>query len=132
MRQMLTSWTSLYAALRRGFPAEHYHQGAELVSFEQDERSVTARFADGREEFPEAREATGDLLIAADGGGSTVRRILLPELNRNTPATSPGAASSKSATSRRRRPRCSPSASPSSNTQTRTFSNTSCPARMSR
>jgi len=26
MRQMLTSWTSLYGAMRRHFPAEHYHQ----------------------------------------------------------------------------------------------------------
>ena len=49
MRQMLTSWTSLYGAMRRHFPAEHYHQGAELTDFEQSAERVEARFADGRE-----------------------------------------------------------------------------------
>jgi 2-polyprenyl-6-methoxyphenol hydroxylase-like FAD-dependent oxidoreductase len=73
MRQMLTSWTSIYAALRRRFPEAHYHQGRQLVGLSQDEAGVTARFADGAAE-------TGDLLVAADGGGSTVRRLLLPEV----------------------------------------------------
>jgi 2-polyprenyl-6-methoxyphenol hydroxylase-like FAD-dependent oxidoreductase len=73
MRQMLTSWTSLYGAMRRHFPAEHYHQGAELTDFEQSAERVEARFADGR-------EVTGGLMIAADGGGSFVRRRLMPEV----------------------------------------------------
>ena len=73
MRQMLTSWTSLYAAMRRHFPAEHYHQGAELTGFEDRGTHVTARFADGQEQ-------TGDLLVAADGAGSLVRRTLLPDV----------------------------------------------------
>src|SRR5580704_7394702 len=49
MRQIMTSWTSLYAAMRRKFTAEHYHQGAELVGFHQDAAGVAALFADGRE-----------------------------------------------------------------------------------
>jgi 2-polyprenyl-6-methoxyphenol hydroxylase-like FAD-dependent oxidoreductase len=73
MRQMLTSWTSLYGAMRRHFPAEHYHQSAELTDFGQSAERVEARFADGR-------EVTGGLLVAADGGGSFVRRRLMPEV----------------------------------------------------
>ena len=57
MRQMLTSWTSLYGAMRRRFPAEHY-QSAELTAFEQ----------------------TAGLLVAAGGGGSFVRGRLMPEV----------------------------------------------------
>ncbi len=73
MRQMLTSWTSLYAAMRRHFPAEHYHQGAELASFDIHESHVRTRFADGQEH-------TGELLVAADGSNSLVRRTLLPDV----------------------------------------------------
>ena len=73
MRQMLTSWTSLYGAMRRHFPAEHYHQSAELTDFEQSAERVEARFADGR-------EVTAGLLVAADGGGSFVRGRLMPEV----------------------------------------------------
>lgn len=72
MRQMLTSWTSLYAAMRRHFPAEHYHKGAELAGFEDHGSHVTARFVGGAEQ-------TGQLLVAADGSGSLVRRTLLPD-----------------------------------------------------
>ncbi|HKM69476.1 MAG TPA: FAD binding domain-containing protein [Stellaceae bacterium] len=73
MRQMMTSWTSLYAAMRRAFSADHYHQGAELVGFDQDQDGVLACFADGR-------QARGDLLVGADGGNSFVRRQLIPDV----------------------------------------------------
>lgn len=46
--------------------------GAELVSFDQDEGGVVARFADGREE-------RGDLLVGADGLRSAVRARLLDD-----------------------------------------------------
>ena len=71
MRQTLTSWNSLYNSLRRHFPDEHYHQGKSLTDLQQQEEQVTAIFADGT-------QATGDLLIGADGSTSTVRQILLP------------------------------------------------------
>src|SRR3984893_2387055 len=73
MRQMLTSWTSLYGAMRRHFPAEHYHQGAELTDFGQSAERVEARFADGP-------EMTGGLLAHARVRGSFVRRRLMPEV----------------------------------------------------
>ena len=71
MRQTLTSWNSLYNSLRRHFPDEHYHQGKCLKDLRQDDKKVTAIFTDGT-------QATGDLLVGADGSTSTVRQILLP------------------------------------------------------
>lgn len=71
--QMQTSWNLLYGYLKGALDSAHYHQGAELSHFEQDEHGVRAFFSDGR-------EATGDLLIGADGPGSTVRSQLLPGL----------------------------------------------------
>ncbi|MEV6415588.1 NAD(P)/FAD-dependent oxidoreductase [Kribbella sp. NPDC051718] len=46
--------------------------GKEFVRFEQQGEVVTAYFADGSSE-------TGDLLVAADGSGSRVRRQYLPQ-----------------------------------------------------
>jgi len=46
--------------------------GKEFVCFEQHGDQVTAYFADGT-------HATGDLLVAADGAGSRVRRQYLPQ-----------------------------------------------------
>jgi 2-polyprenyl-6-methoxyphenol hydroxylase-like FAD-dependent oxidoreductase len=72
--QTLTAWERLYRILRDGFPAEHYHRGVGLRSFEQDADAVTAHLSDGR-------SVTADLLIGADGIRSTVRQQLLPDLN---------------------------------------------------
>lgn len=71
MRQTLTSWNLLYGSMRRHFPTEHYHQGKNLVEIQQNDKQVTAIFADGASD-------TGNLLIGADGANSTVRRLLLP------------------------------------------------------
>src|SRR5437868_3712707 len=45
--QLLTAWGRLYQVLRRAFPSERYHNGRQLVSFEQDSAGVRATFADG-------------------------------------------------------------------------------------
>ncbi|MFG2827306.1 FAD-dependent oxidoreductase [Streptomyces sp. NPDC048434] len=54
--------------IRRGIGLSH---GARLVSVENGADKVTARFADGS-------VATGDLLVAADGLNSTIRRSIAP------------------------------------------------------
>lgn len=69
--QLMTSWGAVYRRLRDALPDERYHQGGELVGFEDAGDDATARFADGR-------EAGYDLLVGADGAGSAVRRQLLP------------------------------------------------------
>ncbi|MEQ8825206.1 MAG: FAD binding domain-containing protein [Filomicrobium sp.] len=72
--QMQTSWSLIYATMKDVFGDGSYHQGKTLVDITQDDdaRTVTAVFSDGTEE-------TGDLLIGADGNGSTVRTLLWPE-----------------------------------------------------
>lgn len=69
--QLMTSWGAIYRRLRDAFPDEHYHQGRELVGFEDGGDGAVARFEDGR-------EVEYDLLVGADGAGSVVRRQLLP------------------------------------------------------
>lgn len=56
----------LHHALRAALGEEQINLGARCIALTQDEATVTARFADGR-------EASGDLLIGADGIHSVVR-----------------------------------------------------------
>ena len=70
--RMMTAWSRLYRPLKELLPAELYHPAKSLVRVEQDERSVTAIFADGTRE-------TGDILVGADGARSAVRAQLAPE-----------------------------------------------------
>ncbi|WP_413458908.1 FAD binding domain-containing protein [Herbaspirillum huttiense] len=72
--QVQTSWSFIYVTLKTAFGLAHYHQGKVLSHVEQDENSskVTAVFTDGTKE-------TGDLLVGADGGDSTVRRQFWPD-----------------------------------------------------
>ncbi|MDM0079777.1 FAD binding domain-containing protein [Variovorax sp. J31P179] len=71
MPQTQTSWNMLYGAMRKALPASCVHAGERLVSFKQTGERVTVLFASSRME-------RGDLLIGADGAGSTVRSQLLP------------------------------------------------------
>ncbi|NHN83835.1 2-polyprenyl-6-methoxyphenol hydroxylase [Acetobacter musti] len=75
MPQMQTSWSLIYTRLKSAFGNAHYHRGRILERIEQDENTatVTAIFSDGSRE-------TGDLLVGADGGNSTVRSQLWPDL----------------------------------------------------
>lgn len=72
--QTQTSWSLIYGTMKQAFGEARYHQGKSLVALRQDNggHSVTAGFQDGTEE-------TGDLLIGADGNGSTVRSLLWPD-----------------------------------------------------
>lgn len=69
--QTQTSWNALYSYLVNAVPANNYHRGKKFIELQQTEAGVIARFADGT-------QAIGDLLIGADGAGSTVRQQVLP------------------------------------------------------
>jgi 2-polyprenyl-6-methoxyphenol hydroxylase-like FAD-dependent oxidoreductase len=71
LRQIVTSWDRLQGLFRRLIPGDAHHLGRSLVGIEQDERGVTARFADGS-------AAHGDLLVAADGFRSAARAQYAP------------------------------------------------------
>src|SRR6266436_5158854 len=72
-QQFMTSWGALFNSLRRGFPDDDFHNGLKLVNFTVEEKQVTARFENDREE-------TGDLLVGGDGAWSAVRQKLLPKI----------------------------------------------------
>jgi 2-polyprenyl-6-methoxyphenol hydroxylase-like FAD-dependent oxidoreductase len=68
-----SAWDRIYRTLKTVLPARCYRPGMPLERIEQNARGVTAVFADGS-------RATGDLLIGADGLRSTVRRLLMPQI----------------------------------------------------
>jgi 2,6-dihydroxypyridine 3-monooxygenase len=64
-----TAWNTLYRALLADFGEDRYHRGAAAEDVD-----------DGRVRFPGGGGATADLVVAADGFDSTLRRRLLPEV----------------------------------------------------
>lgn len=73
LERVMSAWARLYRPLKDALPAECYHPGMALARVEAEERGVTAVFADGA-------RVTGELLIGADGGRSTVRTQFLPDV----------------------------------------------------
>lgn len=71
--QTQSSWNLVYGILKRGLPAGVVQGNQQLLRFAQRAGGVTAYFASGH-------EASGDLLIGADGPSSAVRAQLLPGL----------------------------------------------------
>ena len=68
-----STWSRVYLPLREAVADADYRAGMALERVEQHGARVTAHFAGGA-------AAEGDLLIAADGNLSTVRRQLMPEV----------------------------------------------------
>jgi 2-polyprenyl-6-methoxyphenol hydroxylase-like FAD-dependent oxidoreductase len=68
----LTSWSAIYRTLKAAFPEDRYHRGASVLGFAQREGDVLVRFADGG-------DMRADLLVAADGSRSELRRTIAPE-----------------------------------------------------
>jgi len=68
-----STWSRVYLPLREAIPAADYRAGMALERVESKGERVIAHFAGGA-------AAEGDLLIAADGNLSTVRRQLMPEV----------------------------------------------------
>jgi 2,6-dihydroxypyridine 3-monooxygenase len=72
-RYRFSGWNTLYRGLLEAFDPDRYHLASEMVSFAQTGDGVVLELADGR-------QIEGDLLVCADGFGSTGRSILLPEI----------------------------------------------------
>lgn len=66
-----SGWSTIYRALLAAFGREHYHFGHEVVGFTDAGSQVAVEIADGSTD-------QGDLLVFADGMGSTGRGILVP------------------------------------------------------
>jgi 2,6-dihydroxypyridine 3-monooxygenase len=69
-----TSYNALYRGLLGCFDEDRYHLGEKVVGFDQDADGVTVRLASGHDE-------RCHLLVCADGIRSTLRRLLLPDVN---------------------------------------------------
>jgi 2,6-dihydroxypyridine 3-monooxygenase len=72
-RYRFSAWNTMYRTLLDGLDPDRYLLGREMVSFTDDGDGVAVRFADDS-------EVRADLLVCADGIGSTARRLLLPEV----------------------------------------------------
>jgi len=72
LEQIVTSWGHLYQLLRATFPKDRYHQGKTVDSCHADSQQVTTRFTDNQ-------SIEAELLVAADGIRSTLRRQLEPD-----------------------------------------------------
>lgn len=72
--QLMTSWDTIYRQLKNALPDKFYHNGKRLTSFKQNKDHVVAEFED------DGHKEVCDLLVGADGPGSTIRRQLIPEV----------------------------------------------------
>ena len=73
LERVMSAWARLYRPLRDALPDANYHAGMTLARVEAEARGATAVFADGT-------RTSGDLLVGADGGRSTVRTQFLPDV----------------------------------------------------
>jgi 2-polyprenyl-6-methoxyphenol hydroxylase-like FAD-dependent oxidoreductase len=68
-----SSWATIYRALRRSLPDGKYHQGKAFTHLTTTDAGVIAGFSD-------STTVAADLLVGADGNRSTVREVLLPQV----------------------------------------------------
>lgn len=71
--QYATSWSLLYNLLRKNFPSERFHAGANVIGVTQSSSGATVTLSDGK-------TIEGDVVIGADGMRSTVRAQVFPEI----------------------------------------------------
>lgn len=71
-RYRFSSWTTVYRLLLQSFDRERYRLGHEMTGWTADDDGVEVRFADHT-------SFSADLLICADGVGSSARKTLQPE-----------------------------------------------------
>ena len=71
-RYLFSSWNTIYSTFLTAFGPEHYRMASAVSSFHDDGEVVRLTLADGR-------TAEADLLVCADGVGSTARPALVPE-----------------------------------------------------
>jgi len=71
--QDFTSWEAIYLTLRATFPEDRYHMGAEITDIAPEAARVIAA-VEGRD------PVESDILIAADGANSPLRRRFLPHV----------------------------------------------------
>ncbi|MEV5544437.1 FAD-dependent monooxygenase [Saccharopolyspora shandongensis] len=69
--QLMTSWDTLYRALREPLADVCYHLDSSLKTVQVEDHDVAATFANGH-------TARGNFLVGADGIGSTTRALLDP------------------------------------------------------
>ena len=67
-----SSWNTVYRRLLSAFDSDRYHLNRNAVEVRNDEQGATVAFDDGS-------ELSADLVVAADGIGSTLRSQLLPD-----------------------------------------------------
>lgn len=72
--QRFTAWNAVHRHLRSAVADERHHAGRRVVGIDDGEDVATLRFSDGDE-----RDA--ELVVAADGWDSAIRRVLLPEVD---------------------------------------------------
>ena len=68
-----SGWSTIYKALLAAFGREHYHFGHEVIGHTLSDSQVVVELADGNTD-------QGELLLYADGMGSTGRRVLAPDV----------------------------------------------------
>jgi hypothetical protein len=72
--QEFTSWEAIYLTLRAAFPADRYHMGAAVTDLTPEAARVVSTI-DGHD------RVESDVLIAADGANSPLRRRFLPTVS---------------------------------------------------